>query len=92
MISRHVEKLEREIGGLKGLKELPKALVLASARGEEIASREARLMGIPVVAITDTNADPLLVDYLIPGNDDSTSSIEILMATLANAFAAGKKK
>ena len=92
LISRHVEKMEREIGGLKGLKELPKAVVLASAKGEEIAAREARLVGIPVVAITDTNADPMLVDYLIPGNDDSTASIEILIATLADAYAAGKKK
>ncbi|MEX1061719.1 MAG: 30S ribosomal protein S2 [Patescibacteria group bacterium] len=92
LIAREVEKLEREIGGLRGLTALPKAVVLASAKGEEIAAHEAKLLGIPVVAITDTNADPQLVDYIIPGNDDSATSIELLMATLADAFAAGRKK
>jgi len=92
MIDREIAKLEAQVGGLRGMSTLPDALVLASAKGEETAAREAQQKGIPVIAITDTNADPDLVDYVIPGNDDSASSIEIIFQTLATALEAGKKK
>lgn len=92
LINREITKLEREIGGLKGMKELPVALVLASVVTEAIAAREALQMEIPVIAIADTNADPTGVDYPIPGNDDASGSVEIIMKTLADAVLAGKKK
>jgi small subunit ribosomal protein S2 len=92
LIDREIRKLERDIGGLRGMEELPDVLVLASAKGEEIAAREAIKTDIPVVAISDTNADPSLVDYIIPGNDDAAASIEIIMKTLADAIASAKSK
>lgn len=92
LIDREIAKLEREIGGLRGMKELPEALVLASAVGEALAAREAQQMGIPVVAIADTNANPSTVNYPIPGNDDASGSVEIIVRTLADTVAAGKKK
>ncbi len=92
LAARELAKLESEIGGLRGMKVLPKALVLASVKGEEIASAEGRQIGIPVVGIADTNADPSTVDYPIPGNDDAAASIEILIKTLADAVASARKK
>jgi len=92
LIEREIKKLERDIGGLRGMKKLPVALVLASVKNEEIAAREGQQMGIPVVAIADTNANPELVDYIIPGNDDATASIEITIRTLADAVASGKRR
>lgn len=91
LIEREIGKLERDIGGLRGLKKLPNVLVLASARNEAIVAKEGQQTGIPVVAIADTNANPELVDYIVPGNDDATASIEIIMKTLADAIASGKK-
>lgn len=92
LIEREIKKLERDIGGLRGMKKLPVALVLASVKNEAIAAREGQQMGIPVVAIADTNANPELVDYIIPGNDDATASIEIVIKTLASAIASAKSK
>jgi small subunit ribosomal protein S2 len=85
LAARELAKLESDIGGLKGMRELPKAMVLASVKSEEIAAAEARQRGIPLVGIADTNADPAKVNYPIPGNDDATASIEIIMKTLADA-------
>ena len=79
-------------GGVKDMAKLPDLIFIVDAKKELNAVLESRKMGVKIVAITDTNADPMLVDYLIPGNDDSTASIEILIATLADAYAAGKKK
>lgn len=91
LAARELAKLESDIGGLKGMRELPQVLVLASVRTEEIAAAEARQRGIPIVGIADTNADPSKVNYPIPGNDDASASIEILIKTLADAVAAGSK-
>jgi len=91
LIDREIRKLERDIGGLRGMKDLPAVLVLASAKNEAIAAKEARRMGIPVVALTDTNADPGLVDYVIPGNDDAIASVGIIMKALADAVLLGRK-
>ncbi|NIT03552.1 30S ribosomal protein S2, partial [Candidatus Saccharibacteria bacterium] len=91
LIEREIRKLERDIGGLQGLRKLPKALVLASARNEAIAAKEGKKTGVPVVAIADTNANPLLVDYIIPANDDAAASIEIIIKTLADAVAKRKR-
>ncbi len=92
LAARELAKLEAEIGGLRGMKVLPKALVLASVKGEEIAAAEGRQTGVPVVGIADTNSDPSTVDYPIPGNDDAAASIEILIKSLADAVAAAPKK
>lgn len=92
MASRELAKLESDIGGLKGMRELPQALVLASIRSEEIAAAEARYRKIPIVGIADTNADPSKVNYPIPGNDDASASIEIIIKTLADAAASGKQR
>jgi len=92
MVQREIAKLEYQIGGLRGMKKLPDVVVLASAKGEDIAAREARQKDIPVIAITDTNADPSLIDYPIPGNDDSAGSIEIIIKTLADAVALVSRK
>ena len=91
LAARELAKLESEIGGLKGMRELPQVLVLSSVRSEEIAAAEARHRGIPIVGIADTNADPAKVNYLIPGNDDATASIEIIIRTLAGAIAGASK-
>jgi len=85
LAARELAKLENDIGGLKGMRELPQAMVLASIKSEEIAASEARQRGIPLVGIADTNADPAKVSYPIPGNDDATASIEIIMKALADA-------
>jgi small subunit ribosomal protein S2 len=90
LAARELAKLESDIGGLKGMRELPQALVLASAKSEEIAAAEARHREIPLVGIVDTNADPSKVNYPIPGNDDAAASIEIIIKTLADAVASGK--
>lgn len=90
LIEREIKKLDRDIGGVQGMKKLPAAIVLASAKGEALAAHEARIAEIPVVAISDTNADPGLIDYIIPGNDDATASIEIIIKTLADAVASSK--
>src|SRR5690606_32146161 len=76
-IRREHEKLERNLGGIKDMPGLPRALFIVDSHKETIALQEAKRLGIPVVAIADTNADPSGIDYLIPGNDDSLKSIEL---------------
>lgn len=86
------EKLERNVGGIKDMPGLPRAIFIVDAHKETIALQEARRLGIPVVAIADTNADPQLVDFVIPGNDDSISSLKVFISTAAEACIAGKMK
>ncbi len=85
--SEEIEKLEHKVGGLKTLTGLPGAVVLADAKEADLAIREARRMGIPLVGIVDSNMDPTLIDYPIPGNDDALSSIHLLLARLGQAVA-----
>jgi len=92
LIDRQIKKLETLVGGIKDLKELPDAIVLASARKEKTAVREAKRKGIPLVAIVDTNADPEPIDYPIPGNDDARKSLGLLFRLLADAVEAGYRK
>ena len=91
-INREQEKLLRNLGGIKDMPGLPRALFIVDAHKEEIAVKEARRLGIPVVAITDTNADPNGIDYPIPGNDDSLRSIQLFVSTAAEACIAGKMR
>ena len=86
------EKLERNIGGIKDMPGMPRAIFIVDAHKETIALLEARRLGIPVVAIADTNADPDFIDFVIPGNDDSISSLKVFIATAAEACLAGKLK
>ncbi len=89
LIDRQVTKLELLVGGIRNLKELPEAIVLASARREQTAVREANRKGIPLVAIVDTNADPQPIDYPIPGNDDARKSLALIFKILADAVETG---
>lgn len=91
-LTREQEKLERNLGGIKDMPGLPSAIFVVDAHKETIAIREARRLGIPVVAITDTNSDPTLVDYPIPGNDDSIKALRLFISTAAEACAAGRAR
>jgi small subunit ribosomal protein S2 len=91
-LHREHEKLMRNLGGIKDMPGLPHALFVVDAHKEAIALTEADRLGIPVVAITDTNADPDGIDYLIPGNDDSLKSIQLFIRTIADACIAGKMR
>ncbi len=79
------EKLERFLGGIKDMRRLPGALFVVDPRKEKIAVAEAKKLGIPIVAIVDTNCDPDEVDYVIPGNDDAIRAVKLLAAKMADA-------
>ncbi len=79
------EKLEKFLGGIKEMTDLPKAMFVVDPKKEKIAIQEARVLGIPVVAIVDTNCDPDDVDFLIPGNDDAIRAVKLLTNAMANA-------
>ena len=89
-LSREQEKLERSLGGIKDMRSLPDVLFVVDVDHEDIAIREARKLGIPVVAIVDTNCSPDGVDYVIPGNDDAMRAIELYSAVIADAVLDGK--
>lgn len=91
-LSREQEKLELNLGGIKNMPGMPAAIFVVDAAKEHIAIAEARRLGIPVIALTDTNADPTLVDFPIPGNDDSIKSLQLFISTIAEACASGKSK
>ncbi|OAQ21141.1 30S ribosomal protein S2 [Thermosulfurimonas dismutans] len=88
-LERLRQKLERNLGGIKDMESLPQALYVVDPKKEEIAVLEARKLGIPVVAITDTNCDPDLIDYIIPGNDDAIRAIKLLTSKIADAVLEG---
>jgi small subunit ribosomal protein S2 len=85
------ERLEKFLGGIKNMNKLPGALFVVDPRKEKIAVKEAKILGIPVVAIVDTNCDPDEVDYVIPGNDDAIRAVKLLTETIANAVLEGKQ-
>ena len=91
-MKRDWEKLNRNLGGMKDMPGLPRALFVVDAHKEAIAVKEAKRLGIPVVAIADTNADPDGIEFLIPGNDDSLRSIQLFIRTAAEACIAGKMR
>lgn len=90
-INKEVEKLERNLGGIKNMRKLPGAIFVVDPEVEDIAVAEARNLNIPVVAVTDTNCDPTKVDYVVPGNDDAIKSITLFTEYFANAVAEGSK-
>ena len=86
-----IAKLEKYLGGVKEMKKLPGALFVVDSRKEKNAIAEARKLGIPIVAIVDTNCDPDEIDYVIPGNDDAIRAIKLISQTMANAVLEGKQ-
>lgn len=85
------EKMRRNFEGIKDMEELPGALFVVDPKRDEIAVKEANKLGIPVVAIVDTNCDPDLIDYVIPGNDDAIRAIKLLASKMADAVMEGKE-
>ncbi|MFZ7119788.1 MAG: 30S ribosomal protein S2 [Eubacteriaceae bacterium] len=85
------DKLEKFLGGIKNMKKLPGAIFIVDPRKERIAIMEAKKLGIPVVAIVDTNCDPDEIDYVIPGNDDAIRAVNLLTEAMANAVTEGKQ-
>ena len=86
-----IEKLEKFLGGIKDMKKLPGALFVVDPRKEKIAVAEAKKLGIPVVAIVDTNCDPDEVDYVIPGNDDAIRAVKLISSVMADAIMEGRQ-
>ena len=86
-----IEKLEKYLGGVTEMKKLPGALFIVDTRKERNAIAEAHKLGIPVVAIADTNCDPDEIDYVIPGNDDAIRAIKLISSIMANAVLEGKQ-
>ena len=91
MRQREQEKLDRTLGGIANMSRLPGAIFIVDINREHIAVNEAQKLGIPIIAITDTNTDPNLVDFPIPANDDAIKSIHLITTTVANAILEGKK-
>jgi len=89
-VQRERDKLLHSLGGIKGMRKLPDALFVVDPKKEEIAVKEANKLHIPVVAVVDTNCDPDLVDYKIPGNDDAIRAIRLFCAAMADAVLEGK--
>jgi small subunit ribosomal protein S2 len=85
------DKLEVNLGGIRDMKSLPGALFVVDPRNEHIAVAEARILGIPIVAIVDTNCDPDEVDYIIPGNDDAIRAIKLIAGKMADAVLEGRQ-
>jgi small subunit ribosomal protein S2 len=86
------EKLETNLGGVADMKSLPDAIFVVDLRKEQLAVREARRLGLPIIALVDTNCDPDDADYIIPGNDDAIRSCSLVVRVIANAIEAGKTK
>ena len=87
-----LEKLEVNLGGVADMKSVPDAVFVVDLRKEQLAVREARRLGLPVIALVDTNCDPDDADYVIPGNDDAIRSCSLIVRVIANAIEAGKTK
>ena len=86
-----IEKLEKYLGGVKEMKKIPAALFIVDPRKEHNAIDEAKKLGIPVVAIVDTNCDPDEIDYVIPGNDDAIRAVKLIAGTMADAIIEGRQ-
>ena len=92
MLKTQREKLLKVLVGIRNMKKLPSALFIVDPKQEEIAVLEARRLGIPVVAIIDTNCDPDLIDYVIPGNDDAIRSVRLICDVVSKAIAEGRNQ
>jgi small subunit ribosomal protein S2 len=90
MNERKIEKLQERLGGLRDAKKMPELLIIVDTERENTAVHEANILRIPILGIIDTNGDPDVVDYIIPGNDDAMRSIRLLVSALAEAVIEGK--
>jgi small subunit ribosomal protein S2 len=88
-LERERKHLQANLAGIKSMKRLPDALFVVDSNNEAIAVKEARKLGIPVVAVVDTNCDPTVVDYVIPGNDDALRAIRLFTSKIADSAAEG---
>jgi len=91
-MAAELEKLETNLGGVDDMKRLPDAIFVVDLKKEQLAIREARRLGLPVVALVDTNCDPDDADYVIPGNDDAIRSCSLIIRAMASGIEAGKQK
>ncbi|CAG4900407.1 unnamed protein product [Acidithrix sp. C25] len=91
ILSRELEKLQRNLGGLRNLDRLPDALFIIDTKKEAIAVTEANKLGIPIVAVVDTNCDPDVIKYVIPGNDDAIRSGELMCRIVSDAVLEGRR-
>lgn len=91
IMERLKNKLERNLEGIKDMDSLPQALYVVDPVWEEIAVKEARKLGIPIIAIVDTNCDPDLIDYIIPGNDDAIRAVKLITSKIADACLEGQE-
>ncbi|MBI5189738.1 MAG: 30S ribosomal protein S2 [Nitrospirae bacterium] len=92
VLEKRRTQLEKELGGIKDMGGLPGAVFIVDPRKEHIAVMEARRLGVPVVGIVDTNCDPDVIDYVIPGNDDAIRAIRLMAAKMADAVLEGKQR
>ncbi len=90
-LNLEIEKLEKFLGGIKNMDKLPSALFIVDPRKERIAVAEAKKLGIPIVAIVDTNCDPDEIDYVIPGNDDAIRAVKLISGAMADAVIEGRQ-
>ena len=91
LLEREMQKLEQTLGGIKNMDRLPQLAFIIDPHREDIAVKECRKLGIPIVAVTDTNCDPDVIDYIIPGNDDAIRAIRLIASTMANAVVEGRQ-
>ena len=91
LLKKEMEKLERNLGGIKEMEKLPGVIFLVDPKKERIAVLEAKKLGIPVVGLVDTNCNPEEVDYAIPGNDDAIRAVKLIADVMANAVIEGRQ-
>ncbi|MDD2268545.1 MAG: 30S ribosomal protein S2, partial [Eubacteriales bacterium] len=91
MLKKEISDLERNLGGIKDMNGLPAAVFIVDPKKERNAVEECRKLGIPIIAIVDTNCDPDEIDYIIPGNDDAIRAIKLISSVLADAVLEGKQ-
>lgn len=91
LLRRELEKLQRDLTGIREMADLPKAVFVVDTKREAIAVKEARRLGIPLIGLVDTNADPDEVDYVIPGNDDAIRSVSLICKVIADAALDGRR-
>ena len=91
LMTRALDKLERYVGGIRSMATLPAAIFIIDSRKEDNAVKESQKMNVTTIALVDTNADPTVIDYPIPGNDDAIRSISIIVKTIADAYLEGKE-
>ncbi len=90
-LNLEIEKLEKFLGGITGMKKIPDAMFIVDPRKERIAVAEAHKLGIPIIAIVDTNCDPDEIDYVIPGNDDAIRAVRLISGAMADAVIEGRQ-